>query len=64
MALARRIASSVAPQQVVAVLSPNSPGFRVAYQAALMARTIPALLNPLYPPPNSARSRVKPRSGR
>ena len=48
-ALARRVADRVRPGEVVALLLPNSPGFRVAYLAALKARAVPALLNPLYP---------------
>ena len=48
-ALARRIAAGVPPGEVVTLLLPNSPGFRVAYLAALKARAVPALLNPLYP---------------
>ena len=50
-ALAARLAASVAPGGVVAVVLPNSIEFQVAYFAALRARTAPALLNPVYPAP-------------
>lgn len=47
--LARRVAAAVRPGEAVALLLPNSPGFRIAYLAALKARVTPALLNPAYP---------------
>ena len=47
--LARRLAASVAPGDVVAIILPNSIEFHVAYFAALKALATPALLNPIYP---------------
>jgi long-chain acyl-CoA synthetase len=48
-ALAQRLASMVAPGEVVALVLPNSIEFHIAYFAALKALAVPALLNPLYP---------------
>lgn len=49
VALARHLVAAARPGEGVALLLPNSPEFRVAYLAALHARAVPALLNPLYP---------------
>jgi long-chain acyl-CoA synthetase len=54
-ALARRLAATVAPGEVVAIVLPNSIEFHVAYFAALKALAAPALLNPLYPAQELAR---------
>jgi len=48
-ALARRLAPTVTPGEVVALVLPNSIQFHIAYFAALKALAAPALLNPLYP---------------
>jgi acyl-CoA synthetase (AMP-forming)/AMP-acid ligase II len=48
-ALARHLAATAAPGEVVALLLPNSVEFHVAYFAAVKALAAPALLNPLYP---------------
>jgi long-chain acyl-CoA synthetase len=48
-ALARHVATFVAPGEVVAILLPNSIEFNIAYFAALKALATPALLNPSYP---------------
>ena len=48
-ALARHLAATAAPGEVVALLLPNSAEFHVAYFAAVKALAAPALLNPLYP---------------
>ncbi len=49
-AFAGHIAAVAPPGETIALLLPNSAEFRTAYLAALMARVVPALLNPLYPP--------------
>jgi long-chain acyl-CoA synthetase len=48
--LARLLAAAAAPGDIVALLLPNSATFPIAYFAALKALTVPALLNPRYPP--------------
>jgi long-chain acyl-CoA synthetase len=52
--LAQRLANIGAGKgiegQTVALLLPNSIEYHVAYFATLMARGVPTLLNPLYPP--------------
>src|SRR5882762_259792 len=48
-ALARRLASIVAPGEVMALVLPNSIEFHIAYFATLKALAAPALFNPLYP---------------
>ena len=48
-ALARHLATTAAPGEVVALLLPNSAEFHVAYFAAVKALAAPALLHPLYP---------------
>lgn len=47
--LARRVAAAARPGEILALLLPNAPEFRVAHLATLKARTVPALLNPAYP---------------
>src|SRR5260370_30442355 len=48
-ALAKRLASIVAPGEVMALVLPNSIEFPIAYFATLKALATPALFNPLYP---------------
>jgi long-chain acyl-CoA synthetase len=48
-ALARRLAITVAPGEVVAIVLPNSIEFHIAYFATIKAFAVPALLNHLYP---------------
>jgi long-chain acyl-CoA synthetase len=47
--MARRLADTIGPGEVVAIVLPNSIEFHVAYFAALKALSTPALLNPIYP---------------
>jgi long-chain acyl-CoA synthetase len=49
MALAQRLAETVAPGEVVALVVPDSMEFRIAYFAALKAGAVPAVLDPLHP---------------
>lgn len=49
MALAQRLAETVAPGEVVALVVPDSIEFRIAYFAALKAGAVPAVLDPLHP---------------
>ncbi|WP_376089502.1 class I adenylate-forming enzyme family protein [Roseomonas sp. CCTCC AB2023176] len=49
-ALAARIAATVAPGEGIGLILPNSVAFPLAYLAALRALSVPALLNPAYPP--------------
>lgn len=48
-ALAHRIAAVAPAGSTIALVMPNLFEFRAAYLAALNARLIPALLNPLHP---------------
>lgn len=52
--LAAALAARFPPGTVIGILIPNGPEFAVAFFAALRARLLPALLNPLHPPPRLA----------